>query len=69
VGTRKGIRFKVEGRRLKVKEKIIGFFKYTSLCDNLICIQILQNLLCQWVFDLGVPGDSFSRSILWIDPK
>jgi hypothetical protein len=40
-----------------------------ALLGRLLSIEILQNLLCQWFFDLGMPGDSFNRSILRINPK
>ena len=36
---------------------------------HLICIEVLQDLPCQWFFDLGVSGDSFYRPILRINPE
>jgi len=35
----------------------------------LFCLKILQNLLCQWLFDLWVTWDRFRNTVFWINPK
>jgi len=32
-------------------------------------VESLENLLCQWFFDLSVSRDGFRNSILWIGPQ
>jgi hypothetical protein len=39
------------------------------LLGHLFRIQILQNLFGWWLLDLGVPWDSFHRSVLRVNPK